>query len=178
MDYLDYLPGILRESREFQRLGAGIWPDVQAFCSAAAAVSLEGAAETASEEGIGRFERMLGISPGKGEGLEQRRFRVKNVLAGSPPFSMGWLRQRLEQTFGMEGYLTEASAVEHWLRVGVDTTAGGSLEVLWQELREKIPANLEIRMSGLHREKQAVYAGALLQTAAVYQMEVRENGAV
>lgn len=178
MDYLDYLPGLLRESREFQRLGAGIWPDVQMFCGAAAELALEGTAETASEEGIGRFERMLGISPGKRDSLEQRRFRVMNVLAGSPPFSMGWLRQRLEQAFGPEGYLAEASAAEHWLRVGVDASIGSGLEVLWQELREKIPANLEIRMSGLHREKQAVYAGALLQAATVYQMEVRENGAV
>lgn len=178
MEYLDYLPGLLRESREFQRLGDGVWPEVTAFLTAAEQAAREGSAALASEEGIGRFERMLGLSAVKGEGLEQRRFRVLNALGWQPPFSMGWLRRKLEQTFGAGGYLAEVSAAEHWLRVGVLASMEGDLDTLRAELRERIPANMELYMSALHQAEQGAFWGALLQTGEIYRMEVAENGAV
>lgn len=178
MEYLDYLPGFFRESREFIRLGEGLWPAVRDLCGAAEDAAREGVPETASEEGVRRFEKALGLTPGAEDTLEQRRLRVLGVFTGNPPFSMGWLRQKLELAFGPEGYLAEDSAAGHWLRVGADLSKGYRPEALEQELREKIPANLVLRMVGMNLESQGVFAGAVLQTAAVYQLEVTEDGAV
>ena len=178
MEYRDYLPEIFRESREFIRLGEGLWPAVRDVCEAAENAAREGIPETASEEGIRRFEKALGLTPGVEDTLEQRRLRVAGLFTGAPPFSMGWLREKLERAFGPEGYLAEDSAEEHWLRVGADLSWGYRPETLEQELREKIPANLVLRMVGMNLERQQVFAGAFLQTAAVYHLEVTEDGAV
>ena len=62
--------------------------------------------------------------------------------------------------------------------MGADLSKGYRPEALEQELREKIPANLVLRMVGMNLESQGVFAGAVLQTAAVYQLEVTEDGAV
>lgn len=177
MEYLDYLPDVFRESRVFQQIGESLWPDVAALREQAAGLPEEGIAQTASQEGIARFETMLGISPRPDDSLEQRRLRVLLALMRVPPFSLGWLRQRLEQTFGAQGFLVEDSPEEHWLRVGIRPFSEEDPAMLWTELRQLIPANLELKMSGLYQSETAAFAGARLQNAVFYRMEA-ENGSV
>ena len=50
--------------------------------------------------------------------------------------------------------------------------------MLRQELREKIPANLTLSMKGIYPETTGIFVGAVLQTEAIYQLEVEEDGAV
>lgn len=110
--------------------------------------------------------------------MEQRRFRILGVFGGNPPFSMGWLREKLQAAYGEGGWTAEASPEEDRLVVGVNASAGGDPQVLRQELREKIPANLTLSMKGIHPETTGIFVGAVLQTEAIYQLEVEEDGAV
>ena len=177
MEYLDYLPDIFQDTLEFRRFGQWVWLTVVNVREGIAAVTDEAIPQTASEEGISRFESMLGLPDGSGDSLEKRRFRVLMALAGTPPFSMGWLRQRLESTFGKDGFLAEDSPEEHWLRVGISASSNEDLNTLWNELRQRIPANLDLKMCALHQESQNVFSGAFMQSAEFYRMEV-ENGTV
>lgn len=178
MEYLDYLPGFFRESREFIRLGEGLWPAVRDLCGAAEDAAREGVPETASEEGVRRFEKALGLTPGTEDTLEQRRLRVLGVFTGTRPFPWGGCGRSWSWPLGRRGIWRRIRRPEHWLRVGADLSKGYRPEALEQELREKIPANLVLRMVGMNLESQGVFAGAVLQTAAVYQLEVTEDGAV
>ena len=96
MEYLEYLPEFLRGVREFRRLGEGLFPAVQELTALMEQAGCEGDPDRASEEGIRRFEKALGLTPGSGDTLEQRRFRILGVFGGTPPFSMGWLREKLQ----------------------------------------------------------------------------------
>lgn len=178
MEYLEYLPEFLRCVREFRRLGEGLFPAVQELTALMEQAGCEGDPDRASEEGIRRFEKALGLTPGSGDTLEQRRFRILGVFGGNPPFSMGWLREKLQAAYGEGGWTAEASPEEYRLVVGVNASAGGDPQVLRQELREKIPANLTLSMKGIHPETTGIFVGAVLQTEAIYQLEVEEDGAV
>ena len=164
MTYLDYLPGFLRGIRDFQGLGTGTEPETEWVRNWCRKVQDECGAETAGEEGLSRFERMLGLQDQGTLTLEQRRMRVLGMLRNLPPFSMGWLLEKLLADCG-EGNFYATQDTEHFrLQVGVDQKLEGSIASLYHSLRQSIPANMELHMGLLYRTKMPGRFGGVMRT--------------
>ena len=178
MDYGKYLPDILKEIEDFAGLGTGFDPETELLRGKMIGVSEECMAETASEEGIARFERLFGLRPGAGDSLEERRVRVMGRFRGLPPYSIGWLREILAADCGEDGFSVSQDPEEFWLRVSVTERQKNYAETLGQRLREQIPAAVVLRMAVLHQPQYTAGMGVILQVGTRWSWEEQENGAV
>lgn len=73
---------------------------------------------TAGLSGIERYEEILGIKVNPGtEDLEFRRQRVLSRYSMSPPFSMEYLKEKLDSTLGVDKYLLHLDSSNYTLYV-------------------------------------------------------------
>lgn len=164
MEYKTYLPEVLEEVRDFQGLGAGFDPETEEFRGLAESLAEETWAPAATEWGISAMERLYCLHPLPGENLEQRRFRVMGRIQSRPPYSMGWLRERLAESCGPDGFSAEDDGINCCLTV---CAGAGSLEnygILRKTLRQQIPANVELRMQLLYKMEGQADWGVWMQT--------------
>ena len=178
MTYVDYLPEFLREIRDFQGFGTGTEPETEWIRDWCRKVQDECSAETAGEEGISRFERMLGLQNRGTLTLEQRRMRILGMLRNLPPFSMGWLLEKLSADCGEGNYYASQDTVHFRLQVGVDQKLEGSIESLYRSLRRTIPANVELHMGMLCRMRTPGRFGVLMWVGEIICGKEQEDGAV
>lgn len=178
MNYLNYLPEFLREIKDFQGLGDGFDPETGNLREWSGQSAGECCAESAGEDGISRFERMLGIQNTGGLSLEQRRAQVLGRLRNLPPFSMGWLLEKLRADCG-DGNFYASEDTEHFrLQVGVAQKEAGSIQSLYDSLRQTIPANMELRMGLLYQYPLSGRFGVVIRTGDIIKGKERENGTV
>lgn len=170
MEYRDYLPDFLREIRDFGGLADGFDPEAEAFRLLCAKAADECFPETAGEEGLSRFERMLSITPKPGSSLEARRVAVTARLRNIPPFSLGWLWDKLAADCGADGFSVREDPQE--MQLWVSVSSGTLAAALRPALRESIPAAVELTMSILSREETNARYAAVLQTGGTISWEV------
>ncbi len=178
MEYREYLPEILRGIADFQGLGTSLDPETEPLREKMREAAGECFAETASEEGIARFEHLLGIRAGAEDSLEIRRARVMGRFQGLPPFSIGWLREMLTADCGADGFSVSQNTEECWLRVRVTQVRENYAEMLGEKLREQIPAAIVLRMGVLHRQRKAARLGVLMQVGTKWSWKEKKDGAV
>ena len=117
--------------------------------------------ESADEEAISRYERMLKISPPGTDTLEDRRFRLRTYAADRRPYTERALYDFLTELCG-EGNVSIDIDVDTYAADIVITAATKSQYLSAERLIESIlPCNLGIKMSLVFERRGAVYIGGL-----------------
>ncbi|WP_277251232.1 putative phage tail protein [Peptoniphilus vaginalis] len=99
----------------------------------------------ASEYGIGRYERILGIEPGKNESLEDRRKRVYLLWNKKIRYTDRSLREMLDVLLGKTNYRMALYYNEYGFEIEIFVGKGyEDDESLYETIRQIIPANLNI----------------------------------
>ena len=106
---LDYLPPFLREYREFNEIANAEEPELDGLSEKALRVLKNQFIETADEDGIAEFEKMLGILPSKSDSLESRRARVFSRWFTELPYT---LKAFLHKLSGLSEYGDIAVSVD------------------------------------------------------------------
>lgn len=116
---LEYLPPFLREYREFGAIANAEEPELQRITEEGLRILRNQFIETADEDGIAEFEKMLGILPSKSDSLESRRARVFSRWFTELPYT---LKAFLAKLAGLSDYGKIAVSVDfdHY-RIAVDT---------------------------------------------------------
>lgn len=116
---LDYLPPFLREYREFNEIANAEEPELDGLSEKALRVLKNQFIETADEDGIAEFEKMLGILPSKSDSLESRRARVFSRWFTELPYT---LKAFLHKLSGLSEYGNVEVSVDfdHYL-IAIDT---------------------------------------------------------
>jgi hypothetical protein len=96
---------------------------------------------SAEEYGLSRWEKILGIAVKSGENLEFRRWRVLELINIKTPFSLRWLKQKLDGMLGAGNWALKDDFLNYDMRIDATLTLQ-ELEVLRQVLAEIIPCNL------------------------------------
>ena len=178
MNYVEYLPEILREILDYQGLASGLDPETAEIREWSGKIPEECCAETAGEDGIKRFERMLGIQNTGSLSLEQRRVQVLGRLRNLPPFSMGWLFEKLQAECGEGNFYASEDTERFRLQVGINQNAAGNIQPLCDSLRQTIPANVELHIGLLYRYLFPGKFGVVIRTGDIIRGKERENGTV
>lgn len=77
--------------------------------------------QTCDEATLSLYEKLLGITPSGTDTLEYRRVIVLNKYSMMVPFSEGYLRSRLDEMFGADGY--ELTVDWQTLEASIEITA-------------------------------------------------------
>ena len=115
----EYLPPFLREYTELKAITEAENPEFARLYAEAEKVLRNEFIETADEDGMERFEKLLGIMPSKSDTLESRRARVRSRWFTELPYTLRMFVKRLAaMAGGTEFSVTED--YEHY-RVRVET---------------------------------------------------------
>lgn len=103
-----YYPLWFRRILDFQELCRTEEQELSAMAEAMGQIRKNLFVQTMDEGTCALWEEILRILPAPGEALELRRLRVLNRLSLRPPFTLIFLRQRLDAIFGPGNYRVEA----------------------------------------------------------------------
>lgn len=98
---IDYLPYWFRDIIEYQEICETESEQLSALADEMHAVADNFFFQTMDETAVNMWEQVLGIVPNpQTEDLDFRRFRVLNRLTTKPPFTLGFLYQKLDELIG------------------------------------------------------------------------------
>ena len=141
---IDYLPPVLQQTREMQAVMEGEQPAVAGLWDAWKTVLDALFVRYANEQGLARWERMLGIRPRGTDSMEVRRVAVLARLNEQLPFTERTLRLMLDGVCGPGGYTLEIIYREYRVFVRVHLWEKRAMDEAAALLGRVVPANMAI----------------------------------
>ncbi len=153
---LDYYPPVIKSIHEIQALMAALQVQDAAMFDAASFIFENQFIETATAEGVSRWERELGIIPAPTDTLRQRKERLRIKWVPKPRFTMQWLRKWLETVCGQA--VRDPVLTDYSLRV---TLPGGvDWMTIFDDLKRYKPASIVLDPRVLMpRGRETLYVG-------------------
>lgn len=171
VDLLSYWMPVLRQLKEFKEIAKAEEPELRYLLEACDSAISNFFIPTANEQGISRFESMLGIFPDEGADLETRRLSVLTAWAGKEVYTEGWLYNRLSSLCGGEVSIIPHSD-EYSVDIAVECGVRGIVEILLDLLADTLPCNLVYTLKTYTRAQKTstLLAGVAVSTAMSYQI--------
>ena len=145
---IDYLPPIVKEVQEYQAiLNNGEQIEISALWDAIDAVFNDQFVSAATQNGVQRWEVVLGINPKGTESLDARKFRILSRLNEQLPYTLPVLRNMLQTLCGEDGYSVEVENEHYALHVKIALIAKSNFEDVRELLSKVVPANMSITVA-------------------------------
>lgn len=141
-----YLPPLFQEIREFQEIAAAEQQESDTLWAELDAAHDDLSILTATEQGLSRLEKPLGIVPKGTAAPDERRFVLLARYNEQLPFTRRVLNQQLENLCGPEGYSLTVSPAEKKADVLVALTAKANFEEVAALLERVLPCNMKIAL--------------------------------
>lgn len=100
---------------------------------------------TATEDGIKRYEDLLGIPLDENkDNIEYRRARILSKLSTSGVLTYKWLENNLINLVGKNNYQINLDNLNYLLNINISNVYSNTAETLYTIYRPLIPANLQL----------------------------------
>ncbi len=143
VDLVSYLPEFMKDYREPVAALHAMNPEFILLWKGADKVFYNRFLSTADEDGLSRYEEMMGIYPSEEDTLESRRLRVQTKWFNSVPYTMKAFIQRLEALCGVGNFeISGDFETGYTLRIDTNLEAYGEVEQLEYLIGVIIPANI------------------------------------
>lgn len=178
---IEYLPHVLRDVREYKVvLITAEQPEMITSWQAVDDALNDQFIEDATENGVSRWEKILGITPKATATLALRKFTILTRINEQLPFTITTLNEKLKILCGENGYSISLNNSAYILQVRVELTAKSNFNDVKALLKRIIPANLVIDLSLKYNQHQtlAQYTHGYLKQFTQYELrnEVMSNG--
>lgn len=137
------LPEWFKNILEFNRLLEAEEVELEAVEESIRSVRDNCFIQTADENTILLYEKRFGISY-QGETLEYRKSRILQRYNTVVPFTIGFLKNRLAELYGADGYILSVNSKTCLLTIKVTSDRYGALNLLYDLLWDIIPAHIQI----------------------------------
>jgi len=145
---IDYIPPFLRDVREYKAiLEDAEQPEMVLIWDAAKNALNDQFIVDATENGVSRWEKILGIVPKATLTLDERKFTILTKINEQLPFTITTLNERLTSLCGKDGYSLTLDNTNYTLDVKVALTAKNNFEDVNSLLQRIVPANLVVTLS-------------------------------
>lgn len=175
-----YLPDFLQVYKELCETLQAQNPEIQELEDLTETIKDNLFISCCDEQGIEKFERMLGLKALDGDTLDNRKFRVLSKWNNAIPYTMQVLHQKLETLCGKDGYELKIIPEQYIVVVRVALKSKRNYEMVRDMLDEVIPANMEIDLSLLFNKHELLgrYTHGQLSSYTYKQIrnEVLEDG--
>ena len=140
---IDYLPPVIKNVREYQAImNDGEQTEVSALWDAVDAAFNDQFINSATVNGVARWEKILGIKPKGTDTLNARKFRILSRLNEQLPYSLPVLKNILQSLCGEDGYSVEVQNELYTLTVKIALVAKSNFDDVDVLLKRVVPANM------------------------------------
>ncbi len=175
IDLLGYLPDVLKDTKEMQAIMQTETPEIQALWQACEDVMNDQFIAEATENGVARREKMLGISPFATDTLDDRKFRILSRYNENIPYTRRSLMRQLAALCGEDGYSVQFLTKDFTVKVKVELTAKKQETAVSELLERILPYNMVFTVELLYNQWQMVKAYTWGALAARTWNQVREE---
>lgn len=158
-----YLPEFISEVKEFQELDKVCSVEIDELRSKMKLLQDNQFIESANDERLRRYEQMLCLS--SAGDLETRRFNILNKYNSTIPFTMMWLKNTLNTTLGKGNFLLDMDYKYYTLTISVVASKEHLIQMIYNDLRKKIPCNLVLNVATLEAIQMDYYVEMQIRTA-------------
>ena len=138
----DYLPSFLQEYRELNAIMEAEQPEINGLWDSAEQTLANQFVSIATENGVKRWESMLGISPKGTDTVDERKFRILTKVNHELPYSLRKLEHALINLCGIDGFHIEVFTSEHHVEVKLALGNHNNYSEVEDILNKMIPANM------------------------------------
>ena len=152
VDLVSYLPPFMQEYKALAQTLEAENPEFALLWEAAGRVRKNAFVATADEYGIGRFERILGIFPDKGETLEERRTKLLMKYNLRLPYTLSFLKSMLDSAIGGENYTIERLYEIYQLKICIINQDICQVGNIYDVIEGLLPGNMKLSLYAEYRE--------------------------
>ena len=178
---IEYLPHIIRDVREYKAImNDAEQPEMVDSWGAVEDAMNDQFIVDATENGVKRWEKILGIVPQATLTLDERKFTILTRINEQLPFTLRTLEESLKSLCGKDGYVVQLQANEYILVVKVALVAVQNYNDVERLLQRIVPANMIIQLSIIYNTHEVLgaFTHQRLHNYTHYQLrnEVITNG--
>ena len=139
------LPPVLKNFLEMREILGAEEPEFQELASQCDSALTDSFIKTATDRGLSRYEKMLGIRPNRSAGLETRRSSVMTKWWDVVPYTVRSLKERIATIQGNDNVEISFSEENPYLiRIVTHLETQGQMDDLQYILQSMMPANLQV----------------------------------
>lgn len=158
-DLIKYYPPEIQKVREIQVICQLMQPELRTAADEITDVAKGHATETASGMYLNKLEEIYGIKNREGDGVCERRQRIKARMNWSlPPYTLKSLKQRLTAICGADQYTVDINYDKLILFVGVELHVKALYSDVCDLLKRLVPANIKLETTLLYNTHARLHA--------------------
>lgn len=170
VDPKSFLPGFVGEYREIKEILRAETPELRAAADAAETARDFSFIIHCGEDGLARFERIMGVFPSSEDTLSERRARIIIRWNEELPYTMAALRKKLAAICGSVGFSIGGDPDKYLLEIKASLSHKNQLEELERLLDRIVPANMVIivRNELTPELSSELYVGGAIGTSKLF----------
>ena len=139
---INYLPHFMQGSEELKTIMETEQVEVDRLWLDAENALADQFILEATENGVKRWESMLGISPKDTDSLDERKFRILTKLNQELPYTLRKLEQVMTNLCGNNMFSINVSAAEYHVEIKLGLANKNNYQEVVNVLQKMIPANM------------------------------------
>jgi len=175
INLIEYLPGVLREIKEFKALSAaenteviGLWEELENVLD-------DQFVNESTLNGVKRWERILGIKALDTDTLSDRKFRILTRLNEQLPYTYTNLEAQLNLLCGRDEYKLILDSSAYALTVKVALTVKKKYAEVSNLLDRVVPCNIVITLLLMYNQNSTLHQYTHVQLRHKTYGELREE---
>jgi len=171
-----YFPSFMGEIREFKALANAENPEFELLPEAIETILSASFIENTNTYGIGRLEKITGITSKGTDTLDERKFRILAKFNEYIPYTWNALTNMLDSLLGLDGYEKERIPREFNVLVRVGLSNAKKFDAVKELLDRIIPVNMTIDLTILYNRhyEVGVYRHEFLSGYTHEEIRMRE----
>lgn len=141
MKLIEYLPNFLQGIKEFKELLNAEDIEVEKINAAIEKITDEVIVKNAQDYGLDRYEKIYRTSNIASD-LTTRRLNILSKMNNRTPYTLKWLRSKLDEMVGKENYTLKIDYNSYTLTIRFDAFYSEATEIFKKDFKKQIPANI------------------------------------
>ena len=138
---IDYLPPFMQEYQEMRHIMKTEQSEIEALWAACDDAINDQFVQTATENGVKRWEDIYGITPKDTDTLDERKFRLLTRISQELPYTTKKLAKTLSTICGIKNYSLTTDWHNHHIGVKLALTNQNNYQEVVELLKKMLPAN-------------------------------------
>lgn len=156
MKLIEYFPSFLQDIREFKIISNIEDVELKKIQDRIEEILKEVVVATAETYGLDKYEKIYNIEKTTND-LLIRRYNVLAKINNRAPYTINWLKNKLNNTIGEENYRIDIDYNNYTLTIDVLAIFKEIATILYKDLKEQLPANLQIAVNLFQTEQCQQY---------------------